>query len=217
MPEWKWVMSNGGDYWGSKITESIWLSWDHRRALPLPARHQADTHTHTCARAHTAMTHLQLVYSVPVCDTQYEGQTASPLLSAWWRSPTGTTDTHTLTHRPQVHLSHYQKVWQVEADKMDRERTDTMAEQVKKNSTVCMFVVCVSVYLYIFWWNRSHQNILLVETSTSRATAFFRVGTTWVYSLFSRSMRRISWRLVNIRYGLLPKQENIYLSQKRFF
>ncbi|TNN34877.1 hypothetical protein EYF80_054957 [Liparis tanakae] len=55
--------------------------------------------------------------------------------------------------------------------------------------------------------SQSHQNILLVATSTSRATAFFSVGTTCVYSLFSRSMRRISWRLVNIRYGLFPEEE----------
>lgn len=63
-------------------------------------------------------------------------------------------------------------------------------------------------YLYIFPWYRSHQNILLVDTSTSSATAFFSVGTTCVYSLFSRSMRRISWRLVNIRYGLFPDGES---------
>lgn len=63
-------------------------------------------------------------------------------------------------------------------------------------------------YLYILPWYRSHQNILLVDTSTSSATAFFSVGTTCVYSLFSRSMRRISWRLVNIRYGLFPDGES---------
>ena len=45
-------MSNGGDYWGSEIRESIWLSWDDRRPLPLPASHQGDTHTHTHTHTH---------------------------------------------------------------------------------------------------------------------------------------------------------------------
>ena len=76
--------------------------------------------------------------------------------------------------------------------------------QKKKNTSDLSQGVCLWAYLYILRWNRSHQNILLVDTSTSRATAFFSVGTTWAYSLFSRSMRRISWRLVNIRYGLVP-------------
>lgn len=95
----------------------------------------------------------------------------------------------------------------------DKQSDRTAEDQgVWRTSSILYSAHWVCEYLYILPWYRSHQNILLVDTSTSRATAFFRVGTTWVYSLFSRSMRRISWRLVNIRYGLFPVGEEIEVS-----
>lgn len=155
-----------------------------------------------------------------------EGQTAPPFTS-WQMTQPSRCNWHTRSHTNglQVCLSCYQKVWQVETDKMDgwieEKQSERVAEEHRiwralstlkskvklksKDKTYSVHWVCE--YLYILRWYRSHQNILLVDTSTSRATAFFRVGTTCTYSFFSRSMRRISWRLVNIRYGLFPDGE----------
>lgn len=212
-------MSNGGDYWGSKIRESIWLSYDYRRPIPLPASHQGDIHKHTHIQdPDNDIGYLQYVceYILYVC----EGQTAPPFTS-WQMTQPSRCNWHTRSHTNglQVCLSCYQKVWQVETDKMDgwieEKKSERVAEEHRiwralstlksKDKTYSVHWVCE--YLYILRWYRSHQNILLVDTSTSRATAFFRVGTTCTYSFFSRSMRRISWRLVNIRYGLFPDGE----------
>lgn len=151
-----------------------------------------------------------------------KGKQVHLLLADRWHSPPGVTDTH--AHTPAASRCVCRATRRCDRLKqtrgwMDRYRVKEWLENTEFGESTLKFKVklkfkdetysahWVRDYLYILRWYRSHQNILLVDTSTSRATAFFRVGTTCVYSFFSRSIRRISWRLVNIRYGLFPDGE----------
>lgn len=74
------LMTNGGDYWGSEIRESIWLSWDDRRPLPLPTSHQGDTDTQTQTRTDVRGSTYSVCSCVWMCALTHvcEGQTAPP-------------------------------------------------------------------------------------------------------------------------------------------
>lgn len=108
---WVWVcmcghvrmqMSNDGDYRGSEIKGNIWLSWDDRRSLHLPA--SQNTHTH--AATYKTSRHPKVcVYERRTHNSTFYHQTHATAL--------------------QVCLLHYQKVGQVEADKMNRDGNET--------------------------------------------------------------------------------------------
>lgn len=79
-------MNNGSDYWGSEISESIWLSWDDRKPLPQPVSHQGDTNTQKCMCKAMICAHTD---SHSVCEGQTGAADSLPEGVTGWSTQDG--------------------------------------------------------------------------------------------------------------------------------